>query len=174
MSQISKKVRDSLKTVLSDATTGFNANLAAIESAYGITAFTVDWGATSDNFFQSNVSPESLEEANVVEHQTTVFLYSVASSNLSRTKPSQFSGDVTVNLDFWIRHAGAEIPNDSESLADAIEDAAITAMQHPTAPWPDPVTQGGLIRFDRGPLLIGAENWRQLVRVVLTVQLDTE
>lgn len=174
MSQIGKRVRDAVRSVLSDATNGFNANLAAIAATYGVTAFTVNWTATSLNFFQSNIDPNSLDEANVVEHQPTVLLYTVAGSSLTRTKPAQFSGDVTVNVDFWIGYSKGSLPHDTESMADAIEDAIVTALQHPSAAWPEVVCQTGNFRADRAPVFMAGEHWRQLIRVPVILTLDTE
>ncbi len=70
--EISLEVQNRLWDALTDATTGFNAQLLALAPVYGITPFTINFGNTSDgpdpptNFMFGRIAPAVANEMSAV------------------------------------------------------------------------------------------------------------
>lgn len=141
MPNFRKVVRSAVHTALSHATTGFNAQLAAIASAYGVTAFTLDWSLPSKNVAFSFLEEGDGEETSSLTEYPACLIYCGRAENQWRVKGKKFSGTVAVRVSFILRYraltdavtAGNTITHekamaDTESIADAVNDAALEAI----------------------------------------------
>lgn len=134
---IRKAVRDALVTILSDATNGFNAKLAALEVAYGITGFTIDWSPLSTNFAQVQLDPEQAEMFHAFTQWPACMVFTTEAINLpgEGVKYQTFSGQVIANVEFLLRHRAIKDgdtsfadTNNMESMPDAVEDAVFDSI----------------------------------------------
>ena len=135
-----KTVRDAVQAVLANGVTGFNARLSAGAGAYGITAADVvlDFTGASGNFALSRISLETIEEAAAFvplqRLSCCLFTAPMADSGLPRAVP--FSGSVNAYVRLFYRpRVGIESYN-TEDWMDAIEDAALSALNDNAVVWP--------------------------------------
>lgn len=130
-----KTVRDAIVAVLSDAATGFNARLNASAIAYGIVPFTIDFTGAAQNFALCKIEPKDIELCELLSFPAAC-LYTEEAADTGIPRGITFSGEVIACLDFYLRqHTGVE-SFDSESMLDAIEDAAMSAINNPAVHWP--------------------------------------
>lgn len=176
MSQISKKVRDAVRSRLSDSTNGFNAKLSAVASQYGLTPFTVDWTTSSKQLFEARAHPSDLEKSTPSKYPL-VTLYVLRARNTRENKPQLFSGFIDVVLDFHVTARGvvASALKTLQDTADAIEDAVFASLDpfSWTGAYTPPVALVGGPDLEREPVEMDGENWRQTLSFMLTFQVDT-
>jgi hypothetical protein len=173
MSEISRKVREAVLLRLSDPTSGFNANLAAVASTYGIQPFSVDWSATSKNFFRGFLDPNDVDESTPSRYPL-VMMYAITSTNRNLQKFALFSGEVILGLDFHITWRAGNALRNFEDLGDAIEDAVYKTLNGTDfQAWGAPLTYNGQISLAKRPLELAGEHWRQTLSFRLTLQVDT-
>jgi len=181
MPNIYKAIRDAMVSCLADGTTGFNAQLDDIASAYGITSFAIDWTSDSRNFVQAYLDPEMLDVSRVCEFPAAV-LYLAEAVNERREKYRSFSGQVLGHLDFYLRYrllkdpqtAGNDTPpsnDDYESAADAVADAAMESFIDGAAT----LRAAGALwskeyRIDRDPVQLFGDGHGQ--RIAITLGFD--
>lgn len=170
MPQISKAARDAVRARLADGTAGFNAQLAAIAGAYGITPFLVD---VNRNLFESFVHPDAIEAASPVKGPVFC-LYSMSSVNQNLNKFGLFSGVVTIGLDVHLSYSAGNTLKNADALADAVEDAMVRVFN--AADWAgaytEPLAYNGEIALQRRPLEMAGQHWRQTLSFRLTFQVD--
>lgn len=144
-----KAVRDALRSVLSNATTGFNQRLSDIASTYGIVAPAIDWGPGSKSVYFAYIDSSDIAKTqlditgdDVNSGTLCLLIYTKTADQTRQMKPRTFSGEITAYLDFYLyRRTGISTEvDDIESYADAIEDAAATCLENPQAAWPAGVT----------------------------------
>jgi len=129
MPETRKKVREAAVSVLSNATTGFNARVAAKATAYGITAYTIDWSAGSGSFFQAYVEPEDIDLTQI-KQWPAVNLYTVGSFHEGRVFGRAFSGTIGLRVDLFLKlRTGVEAGSEIERNFELAEDALITALR---------------------------------------------
>ena len=168
-----QRAREAVLLRLADTTTGFNANLAAVASAYGVQSFAIDWSDSSKNFFRGFLDPNEIDESTASRYPL-VMLYSVASANRNFQKFTLFSGDVTLGLDFHITWRPTNALKDFEDLGDAIEDAVYATLNGTDfQAWGAPLTYNGEASLSKQPLELAGEHWRQTLSFRLTFQVDT-
>lgn len=155
--------------MLADATTGFNARLAAIAASYGITAFAVDWDLNSTSFIQSFVDPSAVDVAPLIPADVAALLYTSLSSESheqeGRTKFARYSGQIILHLDFYLRFDDGMEPleRNTEDIADAIEDAVIQVLRRTDADWPAGVVFNGDVASPRESIVHLADGYGQRI-----------
>jgi len=181
MPLISSLVRNFVISRLLDAdptTKGFNywaAQLAGSVDYPNIDPFQL---VTDTNFFTGAITEGVLESTAIDSVYPLVIVYSNGLRPRSATDaitPSEFSGVVPVTIDFYSGFDRTEMPMDSEDILDLAEDAIFeTFTRYDTAClWAN--GQGfsfnNQISSNRGDLVPGGQNWRQLNRFVIQVQI---
>lgn len=174
MAEISRAVREAMGRRLADAATGFNAKLAAVASTYGIQPFTIDWSATSKNFFRGFIDPNDVDDSTPSRYPL-VMLYSITSSNDHDSMPRVFSGKVTLGLDFHVTWKQGNALKNFEDLGDAIEDAVYAVFSDGNWPqlWGAQYACQTGITLSKRPVESGGEHWRQTISFRLVFQVDT-
>jgi hypothetical protein len=130
-----KTIRDAIVAVLSDAATGFNARLNASAAAYGIVPFTIDFTGAEQNFALCRIDPQNIELCELLNFPAAC-LYTEEAADTGLPRGIAFSGEVIACLDFYLRQRTGAEAFDSESMLDAIEDAAMSAINDPAVRWP--------------------------------------
>lgn len=160
-SSISRAVRDAIKAQLSDAVNGFNVNLAAIASSYGVAAFEVDWSDTSTNFIMGRIDPDMVEETSPFSYP----LLTIDTENSTHdnfVKFAEFAGKVTAIIEVTLSWEQGQTIPDFASYADAVEDAMFKSMNNQAfQAWPSGVLYNGITDMSRGRIIEAGENWRQ-------------
>lgn len=143
-----KTVRDAIVAVLAEPSTGFNARLAAYATTYGITPITIDFTGAADNFALSRISIETLEQSALINlDPLSACLFTGPSADTGLPRGIPFSGTVDAHLRLFYRpRSGAEGYN-TEDWIDAIEDAALSAINSPSVVWP--INQSISVIFSR-------------------------
>jgi hypothetical protein len=108
-------VRAAVKTQLADVTKGLNPNLATYAAAYGVTAWSFDFGATSRNFFEANIDYPQTEETDIPQ-KNLLTLYGARAIPFPDNDPRRifnaaFSGMVEITLDMYVGVLGERIRN---------------------------------------------------------------
>lgn len=138
MANFRKLTRDSLVNLaLADAAAGFNAQLAGVAGTYGITPFTLDFGAESANVVYGALDEQGVQISRIFEFPGAV-ISTVEAVNERRVRGARFSGFISASIAVYLRmraiddpNIGANQPNfggDWESLPDAVEDAMHEAL----------------------------------------------
>jgi len=129
-----KIVRDAIVAVLSAAGTGFNDRLTASAETYGITPFPLDFSSASVNFAVSHIEPADIEVCQLQAFPAAC-LYTTDAIDEGDPYSLSFAGKLFANVDFYVRdREGVEAS--TEDFFDAIEDAALSALNNPANPWP--------------------------------------
>lgn len=172
--QTRKLIRDAAVSRLSDATTGFNAAIAALASAYEITAFTINWAAGSGSFVQMFLNPDQLDTSQILEYPALALYTSTARESTgdgNRITGAHFSGIIHLHLDFYIKFIDEIEVDDTESIADAIEDAVLSVLHTPTAAWPANVTYNGDFEAPRESMVQLGDGYEMRVPFILTFEV---
>lgn len=184
MPNYKKVVRDTIRTVVAHASTGFNPQLSAIAATYGVSAFSIDWTLPSNNFAMSYVDEEEIDVSSLVTFPAAL-LYTSSAVNDKLVKAKKFSGQVDAHLDFFLRYraltdaetADNDITNeqagaDTESIADAVEDAALECLEAGRAA----MTAAGIrmvsYRVERSPVRVYGDGPGQRVAIQLKINLE--
>jgi regulator of RNase E activity RraB len=169
-------VRQALLAVLSDPTTGFNARLATIASAYGVTAFTVDFTGASRNFVQSHIDAESLEalEDSALIAFPAMAIYTHTVRDTREFNDFTIAGQVTACIDLIYRvRTGVEGIN-TEDILDAFEAAVFACINDPSVPW---VTYGVNFQKDSmarpASIVPLADGWHHVTSIETAFYLTT-
>lgn len=157
-----KIVRDAVRGFMADAVTGFNPTLAALSSTYGITPFAITWTSPSRNFTQSFI--EDVELSPILDFPGAA-LYTSDARDTGEPRALSFTGDVTACLDFWIRYRTGAEAFDSESVLDAVEDAAMKVLNTQANAWPVGVLFARDTAILRGPLMPLADGWQHRISI---------
>lgn len=172
--EYTQQVRDRLVATLADPTNGFNPHLATIAPDYRIKAFAIDWSDDSKNFFETNIDPDEIETSAPLKYPL-VTLCTLQTNNSHRALFQTFSGEVTMQLTFYLSWAIPRAPQNTERLVNAVEAAIIRTLCNPDwqGNFTGPVTFNRVLGASRSPVEIGGEHWRQPLRFNVTFQLDT-
>lgn len=157
-----KIVRDAARGFLADGTNGFNAKLSALAGSYGITPFTITWTSPTRNFSQTFI--ESVEESPILDFPGAA-LYTREAGDTGVPRALSFSGDVMLCLDFWIRYRTGVEAFDSESILDAVEDAALAVLNAQSNAWPAGVLFARETTILRDPLLPLGDGWQHKISI---------
>jgi len=164
VAQISQRVLAAIKSRLVAGSGGFNQLMISQARAYGLEPFlTIDFSATSTNFFLAQVAPDLLEQTAIFTYPL-LCLYILESEVTNDQKFQTFSGAVRAIIDVYLSYKNIRGKQDHESYASCVEDVVIDIMnREANQNWGNPLVYNGDIRCKRGPLLFAAENWRQRV-----------
>jgi hypothetical protein len=170
--QVSNQARTVVTNFLSDNTLGFNATLATICGSYGITPFTINFAPKSKNFFTGYYAPKDLVTTSNISFPL-MCLYTIKSANNNQEKFHVFSGSVMIGLDTYIGFPSSAAPSDPETLVDAVEDTLYNLFNSPATQhlW-TPVSYNGDVQVNRGVLTKQGPNWLQLVRSMMTFDIN--
>lgn len=173
MPAISKPVRDAIRDRLADPVQGFNARHAAAAGAAGVPAISIDWEATSKQFFQGYLSPEQIEETTAFRYPAFV-LYTARAANQNRAKHHNFSGLVDAYLDVHLSQTAGKALPDFETALDTLEDVlfALFSSCEWTAAYTKPLCFSGQIETQRLPVAMDGRNWRQTLRLRMIFNVD--
>jgi hypothetical protein len=170
MPQVSYLVRTQVEARLSHQTTGLNYHLmqACSSQSPAPTPYTIDWSATSTNFWRSHVTAELLDLTSRADSGTLCMVYGTRQANQIGTSASflpvkfaVFSGSVEIAVDIgW--HESFD-PSDTEGLPDATDDAMIQTFNSAAyfGSFGAGVIYNGLIRVERGAMRQTGPGWRQ-------------
>lgn len=160
-----KAVRDQIKAALMHATTGVNAQMAAVWSTYGGELVTVDFAPESYSFVQMYLSEIDIAESQVVpeDRNCALVLYTSSAINLNLAKSHSFAGQVTANIDCYVRYGEGIKDDNTESTCDAAEDAIVRALNAYT--FSGGVTWNRQYTCDRQPMQPLANGWQQCIPI---------
>jgi hypothetical protein len=180
-------VIDQLVQILADADTGFNANLAAIATDYGLSdAFEVDWTPGSSNFAEAFVVPDQIDFTEMLPRDDGVCVLAYTSTSVMNQgeelqKPAVFSGRIMAHVDFFLKRKtirllrqGGRLPSDAsyslEQLPNAIEDAFLATVNATHAGW-WPVSYNGEFMCAREPFRFNGDGWQMRIPFTLLCQI---
>jgi hypothetical protein len=181
MPQISYLVRSQVRARLADPKTGFNFWLAQAclsePTELPLEPFVIDFSDRSPTFWQSYISADDLDATTSSSDGTLCILYSARSSTPGATyqKFSTFGGPVHICIDFEIAWGESFDPSDTESLADATEDAMVQTFNSSAyfSNFNSGVLWNGVIDCVRSPMRQGGPGWRQRLSFALLFELET-
>lgn len=121
-----KVIRD---TVLSALAVGFNQRVVTLAGYYGIPPFEIDFSATSTSFIQTYVDESNIESSNLQDFSPVAgCLYTDEAEDTGNPRGLAFTGATMLCLDWFVRPREGAESNDTESLLDMIENAALTTL----------------------------------------------
>ncbi len=176
MLEISKQVRDAIKFQLADPTTGFNAQVAALASTYGIVPFTIDFTGADTSFIFGDVSPDIVEsiEATVENMDPTspisyvlMTVDTLGSRDTGLVMNATFGGEITGNIKLTLSFENSQTIPDFASWDDVCEAAIFNCFNNPA-------DQGGWItekviydrrmQFNKGQIVLAGGNFRRTLQ----------
>jgi len=173
MVNVSKYCRDKVVLLLSDEAVGFNKTLDTVVESYGITGFTIDFGANSKSFFQGWYNPNDLIRTTTVK-MPFVVLYGMKSENQNLEKFQTFAGAVRLGIDTCISFPSAQAPNASDDIIDAVEATYYTVFNsapNQTFFTPNGIVYNGDIRMTRSTVTTANANWGQVLHTEVDFDL---
>ncbi len=172
-----RMVRDKIRSVLTDDTYGWNAQIAALAADSdweGISPTDPIWQpidfSNPAQFCETSIPPEDFEEGKVRFPFITLYSSSSTNQNEGRSRGLQFTAEVTAVLNVVLSWEASE-PVNSELRGDLIEHLMVNLF-HRRSVWNGPVTFNGESAFQRTPISTGAENWRQGFIASMTFLVD--
>jgi hypothetical protein len=163
LNKVSQQVLDAMYARLSSPTTGFNPSIVSQAAKYGIPAnfVSIDWSATSQNFYFDQIDSELLEASSPIQYPFSC-LYILDSAFTGTQKFVQFSGIIRcifeVNLS-WISAKGMQ---NREVYPNCVEDVVFDVINRvENQNWPEPLVYNGGIQCKRGRTIFGAQNWKK-------------
>lgn len=168
-------VRNTLRTILSDSTSGINA-------ASADTGLTVDWTGRG-NFLMAYLDPEAAEIEKLIELPGAV-LYTSEAVNDHGIKGHKFSGQVIAHLDIYLRYRPVKRPEteyeladpweskDMETVSDDMETAVVSALHAGAATFASSGVRMVGFRTVRDPVQLYGDGYGQ--RVAITIQCNLE
>jgi hypothetical protein len=128
-----KSLRDAVTAILADQSNGFNARLDAAAITYGIVPFAIDFSGASRNFAQTYIDPVAIEMSNLLDINPcggTIYTEEAQDTGEPRGAGS-FCGAVLLCLDWYVRDREGIESDNTEDFLDAIEAAALGAINWP-------------------------------------------
>jgi hypothetical protein len=170
-----------LEALLAKLRAGFNVNLEAVAtSEYGVKPFRIDFPVTlyspsTPSFIFGQIPPEDITDFGATNaNKVTMFIPQAANQNFE--KPRDFSGLVTVGLDFHLEWLSSDMKQNLEAVSLAVEDAFAETVQIATIQnWGVGVVYNGAFSCTRGAIAVpekGQGSFRQLVAFRLSFQID--
>ncbi len=174
--EISKTVRDTIKSQLSDDVNGFNAQVLALADTYGVVPFQVDWSPSSKSFLFGRVSPDILEAVSAIQEIVSagsalsyVFLTvdTLSARDTGLVASSTFGGEVQGIIELTLSWEQSDVLPDFSSWADVCERSMWNALASPAvqAGWQSQnLLFNRKMQFVKGPILFGGSNFRQTLQ----------
>jgi hypothetical protein len=179
MPSVSYLVRSQVTARLATQASGFNYWLAQACENYASrpVPYAITWTQPTTNFWNSYVSSEDLDKSSTPGDGTICLIYGVRFENMVGTvqKFTVFSGVVEIGVEFDIAWDSDEIPKDTESLADATDDAMIQTFNSSAyfGSFGGGVLWNGNIEVAaRGQLRESGTGWRQRIPYRLTFEVE--
>jgi hypothetical protein len=176
MPRISIVAINALQSRLSDPATGFNANLAAVASAYGITPYVVDWSSASSNFLIGQVDPNLLEASSTFTYPfTTIDTGAVVDD--ARVVSAVFAGTIALVIEVHISLESEDFPRLLAPLAQAIEDAMFSTVNNLDeigTYMSALLTYNGKWALQKSTITFAGNNWRRTLRFTASVGRITD
>jgi hypothetical protein len=171
MPELSSVAIKALLTRLSDPASGFNANLQAVASTYGIEPWEVDWDPdASANFMIGQILPDQVEESVAFTYPfTTVDTGVVASDN--RVVSAVFAGGIAMIVDIHISTRNESLPRSLTPLSQAIEDAffeTVNNLDEIGVYLSQQLTYNGKWTLQKSTAQMSGQNWRRTLRFTAT------
>lgn len=177
-----KAVRDAIKGALSDGTSGFNTQLSAISTGYGVTAFAIDWSSDSENFIQSFLTPDKVDVSRLIKFPGLALYTSTGVDDNRGPKGQRWAGQVLAHLDFYLRYRalddaqwdGNQIVDstDTESIADAVDASVLAAIRAASSTFQIAGMRVAGINSSRDPVQPYGDGYGQ--RLALTFGINLE
>lgn len=172
MSSIGYKARNAIYQTLKQS---FNANIQAACHAYRVPPYQINFNPSSTSFYFTRVDYSDLQRAGYANDTPAMLVYTTGwtennSGDRQALKFEMFSGVVTCNVDVYLPIKKSAVSTDSETLADATDEAIVNTLNTPSAA--PHMSTGGLvyngdISVQRSPVKFDGENWIQAMRYVL-------
>ncbi len=182
MAQVRKLVRDAVRRILSNPSTGFNARFAALAADYGVDPVEIDFiSEDSESFLQARVPRDSddIQYTQLFPAPLALVLYTDDLANQKLQNSPFFSGLVSCRLDFYIVERDRNQPEiaavrlgDNESIAEAVEEAALNALVFSSDLDWGPVTFNLDFQSERGDLRIEPDGQSQRISIVLACEVS--
>lgn len=179
MPSVSYLVRSQVTARLSNQASGFNWWLAQACEGYASrpAPYSINFGQGTSNFWNSYVSTEDLDKTSTPGDGTICLIYGVRFENMVGTvqKFTVFSGVVEIGIEIDIAWDTEDIPQDTESLADATDDAMIqtfNAASYFGAFGGGVLWNGNIEVTARGHLRESGSGWRQRLPYRLTFEVE--
>jgi hypothetical protein len=174
LNKVSQQVITAVLARIADPTTGFNPGIATNAAIYGLnTCFiSINWSNTSINFYQAQIDPELLEKSGLLKYPFAC-LYTKESGVTNDQKFTQFSGLVRVVLEFHMSWTQIKGLQNHEAYGNCVEDVVFDVINRvENQNWGKPLTYNGQIQCKRGPLIYGAQNFKQVIGFSMMFQVD--
>jgi hypothetical protein len=170
--QISLAALTALLTRLTDAETGFNANLAAVAPTYGIEPYVVDWSqTTSANFLIGQVDPNALEQSSTFTYPFTTVDTGLVVDD-ARVVSAVFAGTIALVIEVHISLESEDFPRYLTPLAQAIEDAMFATVNNRDeigVYMSALLTYNGKWTLQKSSIQFAGNNWRRTLRFTASV-----
>ena len=160
---------------LSDPVAGFNPGIAANSANYGLNSTFAQLNfntATTQNFWFAQIDPDMLEASGILTYPFGC-LYIKESANTNIEKFHQFSGLVrcVFELNFsWTPIKGMQ---NFEAYPNCVEDVVFDVINRvENQNWMEPLVYNGGIQCRRGPVLFGANNYKQQLGFGMLFELN--
>ena len=173
LNQVSQQVLTAVYSRLSSATTGFNPGIATNASNYSLspTFVQIDWSAQSSNFYFAQIDPELLEKSGILRYPFAC-MYIKESAQTGTQKFNQFSGAIRCILEVNLSWANIKGIQNTEAYPNCVEDVVFDVINRvENQNWGKPLVYNGGIQCKRGPLIYGAQNFRQVVGFSMLFEL---
>lgn len=179
MANYRKLVRYAIADVLASPTTGFNYQLAALASTYGIEPWEFDFGRHSRNVIYGFLDDEGIDVSGIFNFPGLVICTTEAIDE-KKIRNMKFSGFVGVTIGAYLRLQALDAEDmvvnrpdfdgDLEKWADATEDALQEALYAGRGAFQTAGCNYTLFRSDRSPIVARGDGHTQS----LTFQLGFE
>lgn len=164
LNKVSQAVQDAAFSRISDPVTGINPGIATNCALYSLPNFlTIDFSATSNNFFQCQIEPELFETSGIIKYPCAA-LYTLESAETNTQKFNQFSGTIRSILEINLSWAQIKGLQNFERYCNCLEDVVFDVYNRvANQNWPNPLVYNGQIQCKRGPARFGGNNFKQKI-----------
>ena len=173
LNKVSQQVLTAVLSRLADQISGFNSGMSTNAGIYGIDTsyISIDWSSSSTNFYIAQVDPDLLEKTGLVKYPFAC-MYIKESGSTGDQKFTQFSGLVRCVLEFHMSWKQIKGLQNHEVYANCVEDVVYDVVNRVENQDWSPLTYNGQIQCKRGPLVYGAENFKQVVGFSMMFQVN--
>jgi hypothetical protein len=163
--QVSQQVLTAVFTRLSDPAAGFNPGIVNNAPNYNLPPNFVqlDFTGTSSNFYFAQIDPALLETTGLINYPFGC-LYIKESAQTGEQRFTQFSGIVRCIFEVHLSWVPIKGLQNHEAYSCCVEDVVIDVINRvQNQNWGKPLVYNGQIQTKRGPLIYGAQNFKQVV-----------
>lgn len=161
----SQRVLDAVYARLSSSTDGFNPGIANNAPNYSLSSsfIQVDWGVNSKNFYFAQIDPELLEKSGILTYPFAC-MYIKETGQTGEQRFTQFSGLVRCIFEVHLSWTNIRGKQNHEVYLNCVEDVVFDVINRvENQNWGKPLVYNGNIQAKRGPLIYGAENFKQVI-----------